>query len=124
MRELRATGDGQTRLDLLLSGEGLSRSQAARLIKEGQAFVDGKAVRQPSFKPAAGAEARLKMPEAAQARSLPEEIPLSILHQDEDLAVVIKPAGLVVHPAAGNPTGTLVNALLYHLDQLSGIGGE
>jgi len=64
------------------------------------------------------------MPEAAQARSLPEDIPLTILYQDEDLAVVIKPAGLVVHPAAGNPTGTLVNALLHHLDHLSGIGGE
>ncbi len=124
MGEMRATGDGHTRLDLLLSGEGLSRSQAARLIKEGQAFVDGRAVLQPSFKPAAGAEARLKMPEAAQARSLPEDIPLTILYQDEDLAVVIKPAGLVVHPAAGNPTGTLVNALLHHLDHLSGIGGE
>ncbi|MDD4080798.1 MAG: RluA family pseudouridine synthase [Eubacteriales bacterium] len=124
MREIIALGDGATRLDVLLSQANLSRSQAARLIKEGLASVLGKTVIVPSFKPKAGEEARLMVPEAAETGNQPEDIPLHILYQDDALAVVEKPAGLVVHPAAGNPSGTLVNALLFHLDQLSGIGGE
>lgn len=124
MSEVRVAGDGRTRLDVLLSSASLSRSQAARLIREGQAAVDGKTVTQPSFRPAAGQSALLQLPEAAETSSQPENIPLTILYEDEALAVVVKPAGLVVHPAAGNPSGTLVNALLYHLGSLSGIGGE
>ena len=64
------------------------------------------------------------MPEARPDGNRPQDLPLEVLYQDEYLAVVVKPAGMVVHPAAGNPDGTLVNALLYHLDSLSGIGGE
>ncbi|MGI6687861.1 MAG: RluA family pseudouridine synthase [Christensenellales bacterium] len=124
MNELRLTGDGRTRLDVLLSSPSLSRSQAARLIKEGQVTVDGTTVTQPSHKPGAGEPVCLALPEAADTANQPENIPLTILYEDEALAVVVKPAGLVVHPAAGNPSGTLVNALLYHLDSLSGIGGE
>ena len=66
----------------------------------------------------------MELPEAAPARVEAQDIPLEILYQDADLAVVYKPSGMVVHPAAGNPDGTMVNALLQHLDQLSGIGGE
>ena len=124
MDERRATGDGRTRLDVLLSSPALSRSQAARLIKEGHATVAGQPVTQPAHKPNAGEAVCLSLPKAIDTANRPEDIPLRILYEDEALAVVEKPAGLVVHPAAGNPTGTLVNALLFHLDSLSGIGGE
>ncbi|MDD2561188.1 MAG: RluA family pseudouridine synthase [Eubacteriales bacterium] len=124
MREILAHGDGVTRLDVLLSQDTLSRSQATRLIREGQASVSGRMVNQPSYRAKAGEEARLTIPEETESRNQPENIPLRIIFQDKALAVVDKPAGLVVHPAAGNPSGTLVNALLFHLDQLSGIGGE
>ena len=124
MDELRVTGDGRTRLDVLLSSPALSRSQAARLIKEGHARVEGKPVTQPAHKPNEGEAVCLSLPEAIDSANQPEDIPLRILHEDAALAVVEKPAGLVVHPAAGNPAGTLVNALLFHLDSLSGIGGE
>ena len=66
----------------------------------------------------------MTVPDASPVETLAQDIPIDILYQDEDLAVVYKPSGMVVHPAAGNPDGTLVNALLMHLDCLSGIGGE
>ena len=108
MSVLEYTADG-SRLDVLLSQDGaLSRSRAAELIKGGAVTVDG----------------RVEVPEPRPAQAEAQDIPLKILYQDAHLAVVVKPCGMVVHPAAGNPDGTLVNALLYHLDQLSGIGGE
>ncbi len=118
------TGDGE-RLDVLLSKDGeLSRSRAAALIKDGCVAVDGRTETKPSFKAEIGAAIQLDMPEAKPAKAEAQDIPLEILYQDEHLAVVVKPCGMVVHPAAGNDDGTLVNALLYHLDSLSGIGGE
>ena len=118
------TGDGD-RLDVILSKDGeLSRSRAAALIKDGCVTVDGRTEVKPSFKAESGAAILLDMPEAKPARAEAQDIPLEILYQDEHLAVVIKPCGMVVHPAAGNGDGTLVNALLFHLDSLSGIGGE
>ena len=120
----RFTGDGG-RLDVLLSRDGtLSRSRAAELIREGAVAVNGKIELKPSCKPDAGAEIELEMPEVKPAAVEAQDIPLTVLYQDSHLAVVVKPQGMVVHPAAGNPDGTLVNALLYHLDSLSGIGGE
>ena len=120
----RYTGDG-TRLDVLLSRDGaLSRARAAELIREGAVTVDGRTETKPACKPAAGAEVALEMPELKPAAVEAQDIPLTVLYQDAHLAVVVKPAGMVVHPAAGNADGTLVNALLYHLDSLSGIGGE
>ena len=118
------TGDG-SRLDVLLSREGeLSRSRAAELIRQGAVTVNGKAETKPACKPEAGAAITLEMPELRPAGVEAQDIPLTVLYQDQHLAVVVKPQGMVVHPAAGNADGTLVNALLYHLDSLSGIGGE
>lgn len=119
------TGDSR-RLDVLLTDEGLAitRSQAARLIREGQVTVAGKVVLKPSFIADDGVIVVLNLPEITEIEAKAEDIPISVLYQDETLAVVNKPAGLVVHPAAGNPDGTLVNALLFHLDNLSGIGGQ
>ncbi len=116
-------GDGR-RLDVLLSDEHLSRSRAAALIEEGCVQVDGAVQKKPSLKPAVGAHIRLAMPPPRDAGIEAQDIPLEILYEDEHLAVVIKPCGMVVHPAAGNEDGTLVNALLFHLSHLSGIGGE
>ncbi len=116
-------GDG-SRLDVLTSTDGLTRSRAAALIKEGQVTVNGVVILKPSYKTAQGDRVELTLPQTVETTAQAEDMPLNILYQDEDMAVVIKPCGMVVHPAAGNETGTLVNALLYHLDGLSGIGGE
>ena len=102
---------------------GISRSQAARMIENGLCEVDGVPRNKPAYKAAAGAALRLQMPEAEESPLKPENIPLEILFEDEDLAVVVKPCGMVVHPAPGNESGTLVNALLYSMEELSGIGG-
>ena len=117
-------GDGQ-RLDVLLSRDGeLTRSRAAALIKEGCVMVAGRRENRPACRAASGARVLLTLPEIKPARAEAQNIPLEILYEDAHLAVVVKPSGMVVHPAAGNGEGTLVNALLYHLDSLSGIGGE
>jgi 23S rRNA pseudouridine1911/1915/1917 synthase len=100
-----------------------SRSQIQRLIKEGQVRVaDRPAKANHAVK--TGQEITVEVPEPLDAAVQPEAIPLPILYQDQDVIVVDKPAGMVVHPAAGHATGTLVNALLHHVDDLSGIGGE
>jgi len=100
-----------------------SRSQIQRLIKEGLIQVAGRETKanQP-VKP--GQAISIEIPEPIDPAPQPEALPLPILYQDEDLIVVDKPAGMVVHPAAGHASGTLVNALLHHVDDLSGIGGE
>lgn len=123
MSEIRVWGTGE-RLDKLLSYDGLSRSRAAALIKQGQASVNGKVVIQPSFCPKNTDEVVLSVVEPEDTSIKGEDIPITILYEDESLAVVVKPYGMVVHPAAGNESGTLVNALIYQLGILSGIGGE
>ncbi len=123
MNTINRIGNG-TRLDLLLADGELSRSQAARLIRDGRVSVNGIVVNKPSFVPNTGAKVVLYLPEAVDSGNKAEDISISILFEDEVMAVICKPAGLVVHPAPGNPTGTLVNALLFHLNSLSGIGGE
>ena len=101
----------------------LSRSRVQALVKTGGILLNGAAAR--SSEPLrAGDEISVTVPQAAPETEMQaEDIPLAILHEDADLLVVNKPAGLVVHPGAGNPTGTLVQALLHHCTDLSGIGG-
>ena len=116
--------DGR-RLDVQLSEEtGISRSRAAALMEEGYCLLEGKPCRKAGTKPPAGREVVLTAPAPKDAAPQAEDIPLEILYEDGDLAVVVKPRGMVVHPAAGHSEGTLVNALLGSLDELSGIGGE
>ena len=114
------------RIDRFLSGEdtGLSRSALQALVAEGHVQCNGKAVAK-SLKLKAGDTVLLEIPDAKPIEAVPQDIPLEIVYEDAHLLVVNKPKGMVVHPAPGNPDGTLVNALLHHCgDSLSGIGGE
>ena len=123
-QKIACLADGVSRLDVLFSDAcTLTRSRIGQLIREGQACVDGKPETKPGAKPRAGAALTLFIPEDKPAEVAAQDIPLRILYEDDDLAVVEKPCGMVVHPAAGNEDGTLVNALLHHLSNLSGIGG-
>lgn len=101
----------------------IRRNQIQRLIREGQATLDGKVVEKPGAKLKPGAAVTLSIPRPQPYDVPPEDIPLDILHQDTDLAVINKPSGLSVHPTPFQMEGTLVNALLHHLDHLSGVGG-
>ncbi|MBT0958826.1 RluA family pseudouridine synthase [Alphaproteobacteria bacterium KMM 3653] len=102
----------------------LSRSRLAKLIAGGQVALNGAAVQDPRARVEEGDVLTITVPAAVEIDAQPEEIPLEIAHEDEDLIVVNKPAGMVVHPAPGTPSGTLVNALLHHFGgALSGIGG-
>jgi 23S rRNA pseudouridine1911/1915/1917 synthase len=113
------------RLDLFLVSTvpGHSRSQLQRLIKDGHIQVGGQAAR-PNQLVKTGQVVAIDIPEPVDAAPAPEALPIHIVYQDRDLLVVDKPAGMVVHPAAGHADGTLVNALLHHVGDLSGIGGE
>ncbi len=118
------SSDGR-RLDVQLSeATPLTRSRVAQLMDEGFCLVASRVERKAGARPAPGQTVVLTVPAPRPAVPQPENIPLDILYQDGDLAVVVKPCGMVVHPAAGNEDGTLVNALLYHLEQLGSIGGE
>ena len=101
----------------------LARAFVQKLIEQGQILSDGKAVSK-SYKPRAGEMLTVLQSEPCEIEAKPEDIPLDVRYEDDDLLVVNKPRGMVVHPAPGNPDGTLVNALLYHCrGQLSGING-
>ena len=103
--------------------DSLSRSFIQKLLRDGQVLVNGKAVKQ-DFRLTEGDEVSFSLPEAVEPDILPEDIPLDILYEDDDVLVVNKPKGMVVHPAAGHYSHTLVNAVLYHCKgQLSGING-
>ena len=120
------TENAGTRLDAFLAAEleEVTRSAAQRLIEEGRVTVNGKtAAKSSKLTGREVIEVALPEPEAIEA--VPQDIPLDVVYEDEDVIVVNKPVGLVVHPAPGHPDGTLVNALLYHCgDSLSGIGGR
>ena len=121
-----AAGEAGERLDRVLAARvaELSRSRHKALILAGRVAIDGATIRDPGHRVNAGGTIRLDLPAAQDAAIGPENIPLKVVFEDEDLIVIDKPAGLVVHPAAGNWTGTLVNALIAHCgDSLSGIGG-
>lgn len=114
-----------TRLDSFVSGnaDGISRSYAAALANDGRISSDGKKLKK-NYKVSVGERIEIDMPEPENLEVLPEDIPLDVVYEDDDLIVVNKPQGMVVHPAAGNYTGTLVNALLYRLgNSLSAING-
>jgi len=115
----------QARLDVIVAGgvEELSRSRAATLIKDGFVRVDGTPVERRSTKVKAGATVDITIPDPRPDHALPQDLPLRIIYQDSDLAIIDKAAGMVVHPSAGHADGTLVNAILHHIGDLSGIGG-
>ena len=120
-----ATEHAGVRLDAFLSADGaLTRSQAARLIAEGRVRVNGKPAAK-SARLSGGETVTVDVPQLRETALPPQDIPLDVVYEDDDVIVVNKPTGLVVHPAPGHPDGTLVNALLHHCgDSLSGIGGE
>lgn len=114
------------RLDGVLARglEDFSRSRVKDLILAGAVSINGQTVSEPKYKVKLGETIVLVAPEPEEAEPIPENIPLDILFEDDQVIVINKPVGMVVHPAAGNPTGTLVNALLYHCgESLVGIGG-
>lgn len=119
------TVDREGRADRLLAEvfPDLSRARLQALVAEGRVRVEGQAIKASARLPL-GAEVVVDLPAPRAVDLRPEAIPLRLLHVDEDLAVLVKPAGLVVHPSPGHAGGTLVNALLHHLPSLSGIGGE
>ena len=106
----------------LFPEEVASRSRAQKLIDDGNALLNGKQAKSGT-KAKPGDKIILTLPEAEEWIAEPEDIPLDVVYEDSDLIVVNKPRGMVVHPAAGNRTGTLVNALMFHCQDLSGIGG-
>ncbi|WOI57075.1 pseudouridine synthase [Palleronia sp. LCG004] len=102
----------------------LSRSRIAKLISEGCVRCEGVVLSTPKARVAAGDVIEIAVPEESPTHLSPEDMPLDLVYEDEDLAVIDKPAGLVVHPAPGTPDGTLVNGLMHHFgDALSGVGG-
>lgn len=115
----------RVRLDAYLADRipELSRSRVVSLLESGRIRLNGRLPRKSEV-PTAGDLIEVDLPDPEPVGLVPEPIPLEIIYQDADLAVVEKPSGLVVHPAPGHRTGTLVHALLYHLSDLSGIGGE
>lgn len=122
--------DPAPRLDKALARDvpldaSLSRSRLMRLLADGAVRVNGAVVTDPRAKPAAGDQVEITVEIAQDYHVLPENIPLEVMFEDDDLIVINKPTGMVVHPAPGTPSGTLVNALLHHCgDALSGVGGE
>ena len=125
--EIGAAGESDSvgeRLDRFLSGalDGISRSRVQGLIKSGHVTVDGRPTK-PKHPLAPGERIEVVLPDPEPAAAVAQDIPLKLLHEDPDIAVIDKPPGMVVHPAAGNPDGTLVNALLHHFGSLSAIGG-
>ncbi|MBE5802666.1 MAG: RluA family pseudouridine synthase [Clostridiales bacterium] len=121
---MEITAPADVRLDVMVAQEGaVSRSQAAKWIADGLCSVNGKVQKKAGFSVKEGDAVAFVIPDAVESTVEKENIPIHILYEDEDVAVVDKPCGMVVHPAAGNESGTLVNALLYAMDSLSGIGG-
>lgn len=122
---LKVEADGQ-RADQLLTCfiEDLTRSAAQRLLEEGRVTIDGKVLKK-NARPTAGQIMCVDFPDPEPSQLLAQDIPLDIVYEDEDVIVINKPVGMVVHPAPGHPDSTLVNALLYHCgDHLSHINGE
>ena len=122
--EMVVQGGGGMRLDQYLAGQlpELSRARIQALLKSGDILVNG-CTAKPKTPVEPGMRIQVSIPEPAAAEALPQDIPISVLYEDGDVIVIDKESGMVVHPAAGNPDGTLVNAVLFHCGDLSGIGG-
>lgn len=124
---LRATTeDSGSRMDSFLASrlDGLTRSAAARLLEAGYVTLNGRPLTK-NYRLTGGEEISAELPDPTETEVRAQEIPLDVVYEDDDVIVVNKPVGLVVHPAPGHPDGTLVNALLHHCgDSLSGVGGE
>ncbi len=116
--------DGE-RLDSFLARQhsGLSRSRIQRLIEDGHVTIDGRSAK-ASLKVLAGQNVVLEVPPPSPTLLLPQEIPLAVVREDDDLVVVDKPAGMIVHPSPGNEDWTLANAVLAHAPDIEGVGGE
>jgi len=124
VKTIQRQAETKARLDVIAAEMGeSSRSQAAKWIEQGLCRVNEIVRSKPGYGVAPGDNVELTVPDPVELTVEKEDIPLEILYEDEDVAVVNKPCGMVVHPAPGNETGTLVNALLYAMDDLSGIGG-
>lgn len=119
------TVEQSDRLDVVVArlAAELSRSRAAGLIRDGAVLVDGVIVSRPSARVPVGSAVRIDIPEPEPGEAVAQDLPIRIVYEDADLVVVDKDAGMVVHPAPGHATGTLVNALLHHVEDLSGVGG-
>jgi 23S rRNA pseudouridine1911/1915/1917 synthase len=132
LREIHVTigAEPPPRLDKALArdapeGEGLSRSRLVKMIEEGQVLCAGRVLDSPRVKVAEGDIITLRLEDAQEVETRAQDIALTVVWEDDELIVINKPAGMVVHPAPGSPDSTLVNALLHHCgDSLSGIGGE
>ena len=126
----RLAGDPPKRLDKALARDvpeaaSLSRSRLAKLLEQGAVSVNGRVVTDPRARTVEGDEVSIRVEVAEESHIGGEDIPLEVMYEDADLIVVNKPAGMVVHPAPGTPSGTLVNALIAHCgEDLSGVGGE
>lgn len=119
-----SVGSDAVRLDKYIAlNTDLTRSAAAQLIAKGDVLINGSPASAKTI-PRSGSEIVINLGEPADTRILPEDIPLDIVYQDCDLAVINKPKGMVTHPAPGHISGTLVNAIMYHIRDLSGINGE
>ena len=125
LKKVELPGTPGLRLDIFLAGAsvGLTRNQAQNLIEDGLVYVSG-VLRKANYKLKQGDIVSLSIPEPEQIKTVPENLPVDIIYEDDDIVVVNKAAGMVVHPAEGNPGGTLVNALLFHCGKLSTIGGD
>jgi 23S rRNA pseudouridine1911/1915/1917 synthase len=120
-----ASSDAGDRLDRVLTAHtALSRSRLKALILDGKVAIGARTIRDPSYRVNAGEAITISIPPPVAAEPAPENIPLKVVYEDDEIIVIDKPAGLVVHPAAGHGSGTLVNALIAHCgESLSGIGG-
>lgn len=116
--------DGKRVDAYLRENTAFSRSRVSVLIQDGALKIDDELELKPSRKLTAGERLTLCVPQVREVEIVPQNIPIDILYQDEDIVIVNKPCGMVVHPAVGNEDRTLVNALMYHVKDLSGIGGE
>ncbi|MBN2796747.1 MAG: RluA family pseudouridine synthase [Clostridia bacterium] len=117
--------DESKRLDALLSDafDDMSRSYLQKLIEKGQVTINGAICTSKKEKVKIGDNVEIQIPEPENLNVIPENLPIDIVYEDEDLMIINKPVGMVVHPAPGNYTGTLVNALMYHSQKLSSING-